>query len=118
MHQIGVLPILTYAEEHNELLSDPISLNHVIDSIHPLIGDKLLAVWEFPEMLLKLPGLYQDFNRQSKAIDYIDLVQIATVFMHQDIEQLSALHAFKKLGVEAGDPRFQEQLNEARGMFI
>ncbi len=118
VHQIGVLPILTYAEEHNELLSDPISLNHVIDSIHPLIGDKLLAVWEFPEMLLKLPGLYQDFNRQSKAIDYIDLVQIATVFMHQDIEQLSALHAFKKLGVEAGDPRFQEQLNEARGMFI
>ena len=118
VHQIGVLPILTYAEEHNELLSDPISLNHVIDSIHPLIGDKLLAVWEFPEMLLKLPGLYQDFNRQSKAIDYIDLVQIATVFMHQDIEQLRALHAFKKLGVEAGDPRFQEQLNEARGMFI
>jgi len=118
VHQIGVLPILTYAEEHNELLSDPISLNHVIDSIHPLIGDKLLAVWEFPEMLLKLPGLYQDFNRQSNAIDYIDLVQIATVFMHQDIEQLSALHAFKKLGVEAGDPRFQEQLNEARGMFI
>ena len=118
VHQIGVLPILTYAEEHNELLYDPISLNQVIDSIHPLIGDKLLAVWEFPEMLLKLPGLYQDFNRQSKAIDYIDLVQIATVFMHQDIEQLSALHAFKKLGVEAGDPRFQEQLNEARGMFI
>jgi hypothetical protein len=56
VHQIGVLPILTYAEEHNELLSDPVSLNHVIDSIHPLIGDKLLSVWEFPEMLVKLPG--------------------------------------------------------------
>ncbi len=118
VHQIGVLPILTYAEEHNELLSDPISLNHVIDSIHPLIGDKLLAGWEFPEMLLKIPGQYQDFSRQTKAIDYIDLVQIATVFMGQDIEALGTLPAFMKLKVEADDLKLQEQLQEARWMFI
>ena len=118
VHQIGVLPILTYAEEHNEMLCDPISLNHVIDNIHPLIGDKLLAGWEFPQMLLKLPGQYQDFTRQSKAIDYIDLVQIASVFMGQDVEALSALPAFKKLKVEADDPRLQEQLHEGRRMFI
>lgn len=42
VHQIGVLPILTYAEDHYELLADPVSLNHVIESIHPLLGDKLL----------------------------------------------------------------------------
>ena len=118
VHQIGVLPILTYAEDHDELLCDPISLNHVIDSIHPLIGDKLLAGWEFPEMLLKIPGQYQDFSRQSKAIDYIDLVQIASVFMNQDLEALAALPAFKKLKVEADDVKFQEQLHEARWMFI
>lgn len=118
VHQIGVLPILTYAEDHDELLCDPISLNHVIDSIHPLIGDKLLAGWEFPEMLLKIPGQYQDFSRQSKAIDYIDLVQIASVFMDQDLEALAALPAFKKLKVEADDVKFQEQLHEARWMFI
>lgn len=118
VHQIGVLPILTYAEEHNELLSDPVSLNHVIDSIHPLIGDKLLAGWEFPEMLLKIPGQYQDFSRQTKAIDYIDLVQIATVFMGQDMEALVALPALKKLKVQADDLKFQEQLHEARWMLI
>lgn len=118
VHQIGVLPILTYAEDHDELLCDPISLNHVIDSIHPLIGDKLLAGWEFPEMLLKIPGQYQDFSRQSKAIDYIDLVQIASVFMDQDLEALAALPAFKRLKVEADDVKFQEQLHEARWMFI
>src|SRR5450830_1408348 len=42
VHQIGVLPILTYAEDHYELLADPLSLDHVIDSIHPLLGDELL----------------------------------------------------------------------------
>jgi len=123
VHQIGVLPILTYAEEHNELLSDPVSLNHVIDSIHPLIGDKLLAVWEFPEMLLKLPGLYQDFTRDSKALDYIDLVQIATVICLSTrgsgpCPDLSTLPAFMKLNVDADSQAFQEELYTARSMFI
>ena len=43
VHQIGVLPILTYAEEHYELLADSISLNNVIEQIHPIIGDKMLS---------------------------------------------------------------------------
>ncbi len=123
VHQIGVLPILTYAEDHNELLSDPISLNHVIDNIHPLIGDKLLAVWEFPEMLLKLPSQYLDLSRESKSLDYIDLVQIATVFTHQDSDTsravvLSTLPAFKKLRLDANSPKLIEELNAAREMFI
>ncbi len=48
VHQIGVLPILTYAEDHNELLSDSISLSHVIERIHPLIGERILKAWDFP----------------------------------------------------------------------
>ena len=123
VHQIGVLPILTYAEDHNELLSDPVSLNHVIECIHPLIGDKLLAVWEFPEMLVKLPGQYLDFSRNSKHLDYIDLVQIATVICSQRCEtvpgrELGALPAFLKLGIEADSPQLLSELNTARGMFI
>ena len=69
-------------------------------------------------MLLKIPGQYQDFSRQTKAIDYIDLVQIATVFMGQDMEALVALPALKKLKVQADDLKFQEQLHEARWMLI
>lgn len=117
------MPILTYAEDHNELLSDPVSLNHVIDNIHPLVGDKLLAVWEFPEMLLKLPGQYLDLSRESKTLDYIDLVQIATVFTHQDNDasraiELSTLPAFKKLKLDANSAQLMEELTAARGMFI
>lgn len=123
-HQIGVLPILTYAEEHNELLSDPVSLNHVIENIHPLIGDKLLSVWEFPEMLVKLPGQYLDFSRESAAVDYIDLVQIATVFCLKQGDsallnlELSTLPAFKRLGLDGMSSKLQEELNAARFMFI
>ncbi|WP_338522869.1 HDOD domain-containing protein [Pseudomonas batumici] len=123
VHQIGVLPILTYAEDHYELLADPLSLDHVIDSIHPLLGDELLKVWEFPEMLAKLPGQYLNLERDSQGIDYVDLVQIASVFCHQGTTHpfahlaLGNLKAFIKLGLDPESSALAEQLNEAREMF-
>ena len=91
VHQIGVLPILTYAEDHYELLSDSVSLNHVIDHLHPLLGDKLLRVWDFPERLVELPGLYQDLKRDSAQIDYVDLVQVASPSRASSLPQENAL---------------------------
>jgi HD-like signal output (HDOD) protein len=123
VHQIGVLPILTYAEDHYELLSDPVSLNHVIDRIHPLLGDKLLRVWEFPEMLVQLPGLYLDFKRQSERVDYVDLVQVASLYCHKDTDHPLAridpfsVPAFKKLGIDPENEAMCRDLEESRSMF-
>ncbi len=79
IHQIGILPILTYAEEHSALLSDSISLNHVIDRIHPLIGEKILRAWDFPDPIAIVPGQHLDFTRVSEKVDYVDIVQVATL---------------------------------------
>jgi HD-like signal output (HDOD) protein len=123
VHQIGVLPILTYAEDHNELLSDPVSLNHVIEHIHPLLGDKLLRVWDFPEMLVKLPGQYLDFKRQSERVDYVDLVQVATLYCHKDTEHPLAridafdVPAFKRLGMDPDNKAMCSDLEASRSMF-
>ncbi|MDI3355226.1 HDOD domain-containing protein [Pseudomonas sp. UYIF39] len=123
VHQIGVLPILTYAEDHYELLADPVSLNHVIDHIHPLLGDKLLRVWEFPEMLVQVPGLYLDFNRQSERVDYVDLVQVASLYCHKDTDHPLAridafsVPAFKKLGIDPENEAMCRDLEESRSMF-
>ncbi|MFJ7143095.1 MAG: HDOD domain-containing protein [Pseudomonas protegens] len=122
VHQIGVLPILTYAEDHNELLSDPVSLNHVIERIHPLLGDKLLRVWEFPEQLVEIPGHYLEFNRQTSGIDYVDLVQVATLYCHKDTDHpLSRIDAFsvpafKKLGIDPDNKAMCNDLQESRSM--
>ena len=113
VHQIGVLPILTYAEEHSELLADSISLNHVIEQIHPIIGDKILRTWEFPELIAMIPGQYLDFTRDSAKVDYVDIVQVATLQSYLGTEhpytQLdwSQIPAFRKLGL---DP--SQNLNE------
>ncbi|MBN2976848.1 histidine kinase [Pseudomonas fluorescens] len=123
VHQIGVLPILTYAEDHYELLSDPVSLNHVIDSIHPVLGDKLLSGWDFPEMLAKLPGQYLNLERDSASLDYIDLVQIAMLYCHRGTEHplarvdVSSVPAMKKLQIDPYSEKLRIELDEARSMF-
>ncbi|MEN0108665.1 MAG: HDOD domain-containing protein [Pseudomonas sp.] len=120
IHQIGVLPILTYAEEHDELLSDSISLNHVIERIHPIIGDKILKAWDFPENIATLPSQYLDFTRNSPKVDYVDIVQVATLQSYLGSEhpytQLdwSQIPAFAKLGLDpSADLNADEDLSAA-----
>ena len=120
VHQIGALPILTYAEDHNELLSDSISLNHVIEQIHPIIGDKILRTWEFPEQIAMVPSQYLDFSRDSVKVDYVDIVQVATLQSYIGTEHpytkldWSQIPAFAKLGLDPSqDIHEDEDLNAA-----
>ena len=104
--QIGILPILTYAEDHSELLADSISLNHVIEKIHPIIGDRILRAWDFPEQIACIPSQYLDFQRNSAKVDYVDIVQVATLQSYLGSQhpytQLdwSQIPAFAKLGLD------------------
>ncbi|WP_095094133.1 HDOD domain-containing protein [Pseudomonas sp. Irchel 3A5] len=122
IHLIGVLPILTYAEDHFELLADPVSLNHVIEAIHPVIGERLLRSWDFPDMLASVPGSFQDFTRVSQSADYIDLVQIATVHIYQGTShpysqiELSSLPAFQQLGLDTSGGTLGAEMDEAKMM--
>jgi len=120
VHMIGALPILTYAEDHNELLSDSISLNHVIEQIHPIIGDKILRTWEFPEQIAMVPSQYLDFSRDSAKVDSVDIVQVATLQSYIGTEHpytkldWSQIPAFAKLGLDPSqDIHEDEDLNAA-----
>ena len=117
-HQIGILPILTFAEDHPNILRDGITLNNVIDKIHPAIGEHILKSWDFPEELICVPKNYLNFNRScGEQADYVDIITVAVIQSYQDSEHpfsqldCSKIPAFKKLGFEASnDPN--DQLNE------
>ncbi|MBP8184337.1 MAG: HDOD domain-containing protein [Pseudomonas sp.] len=120
IHQIGALPILAYAEDHNDLLADSISLNHVIEQIHPIIGDKILRTWAFPEQLAIIPGQYLDFTRDSAKVDYVDIVQVATLQSYIGTDHpytkldWSQIPAFAKLGLDPSkDMNDDEDLSAA-----
>ncbi|WP_282287810.1 HDOD domain-containing protein [Pseudomonas sp. PS02302] len=78
VHQIGVLPILTYAEEQEDLLANAITLDQVTARIHPQIGERILKVWDFPADIACVPREYLVLDRQPAAADYADIVQVAS----------------------------------------
>jgi HD-like signal output (HDOD) protein len=116
IHQIGALPILIYAEEHNELLSDPICLNHVIDRIHPLIGERILKKWDFPAPLANVPECYLHLHRDPGPADYADIIQIASLLNQPAREgaSISSLDSWQRLGLGDRPPLSHDELASAR----
>lgn len=106
VHQIGVLPILTFAEENGGLLADSFTLEQVIERLHPILGQRILEVWDFPSLLSVVPVEYLDFGRDSRTVDYVDIVQVATLQSYAGTEHPLAhidwetVPAFTKLGLD------------------
>lgn len=78
IHMIGVLPVLTYTEKH-KLRFTPAELEYVINHVHPVIGHRILAQWDFPAHLAEVPGSFSDLRRRSDRLDYVDVVQAACI---------------------------------------
>jgi len=129
IHEIGVLPILTYAEESSRL-NDPITLQKVIEMIHPQVGVKILQTWEFPKELVDVPANYTKFHRNtgSEKPDYADIVMVANLqtymgkkdhpFMQMDWNNISA---FKRVGLDpnledSGDEDLSAEMEAAMAM--
>jgi HD-like signal output (HDOD) protein len=120
VHQIGVLPILTYAEEHSALLANSLTLDRVIEEIHPKIGKRILQAWDFQESIANVPEDYLNFERNSPKVDYADIVQVAYLQSLNGTEhpltKLDWAHidSFKKLGLDPSvDIKADKDLGEA-----
>jgi len=109
VHQIGILPILAYAENHDSLLADSLSLDNVIERLHPALGAYILRSWDFPADLVEVPRHYLDQQYQTTQPSYVDLVQVATFQSYADTEHplarvdRSQLGSFQRLGLDSDE---------------
>ena len=107
VHQIGTLPLLSYAEQSGTLLQDGPSLDHAIAELHQALGQKVLESWDFPAELIAVTTDYLDFDRSPDGPDLIDLIQVATLQSHAGTSHpLAAVDtdrvgAFVRLGLAA-----------------
>ncbi|MFA7552938.1 MAG: HDOD domain-containing protein [Spongiibacteraceae bacterium] len=105
VHKIGVLPILTYAEDNRSLIKDIALLDELIEAAHPEIGRKILEAWEFPEILRLVPEEHTHYDRSVTAVDYADVVMVANlqsyIGTNHPSTQMdwSAISAFERLGL-------------------
>ncbi len=79
IHNIGVLPILTYADHNQALLNDDELLDEAIRVLHPDLGDMILSQWNFQEQLARIPSEHLEFDREVAAADYADVVTFAVL---------------------------------------
>ena len=117
-HRIGVLPILRFAEDHPDILADSISLEAVIEKLHPSLGHRIMTTWDFSDELCQVPLEHLNFERNSDTADLVDLVMVANLQSyagsHHPYTQLdwSQIPAFAKLGLDPDTEEEEEDLSE------
>jgi len=105
VHKIGVLPILTFAEDHRKLLKNPTVLTQLIEQSHAEIGRKILQEWDFPELLQMIPEEHVNFARCPERADYADVVMVANLQSYIGTDNAftqmdwTAISAFDRLGL-------------------
>lgn len=105
VHKIGVLPVLTYAEDNRKLLKDIPLLESIIEASYPEIGRKILDAWDFPEVLRQVPEEHINFHREVPTVDYADVVLVANLQGYIDTDHpvtqmdWSEISAFQRLGL-------------------
>lgn len=125
-HKIGVLPILSYAEDHPELMKDSITLDHIIKTMHPRIGCKILVAWDFPKEIQNVPIAHLKLARKSDKPDYADLVTIALLQLNPErfkAVDLSSVTAFRRLGINPNmdddtTKELQQALQDAKNILL
>ncbi|XOV82387.1 MAG: HDOD domain-containing protein [bacterium] len=128
-HSIGVLPILSWAEENDELLNDGQTLDRVIESIHPSIGTMILMRWNFAQEIVSVPEGYMSPIRNTAQADYVDLVSAALLLVNRTSaetpfceEPWANAPVFARLGIDLTKDalpleKLSEQVEAMRGAF-
>lgn len=105
IHQIGALPVLSFAEDHPSLMRDAFTLDAVVEYAQPVIGVKILNEWEFPSELRNIPKDCLDFGREIPNADYADLVTVAIMQSYSGNGRIAdvdpeSVKAFQRLGLD------------------
>jgi len=107
VHDIGILPILSRAEDYPDLLDNEEALDRIIADAHVKIGEAILRTWNFPEDLIKVAAEHENLGRRHKGPpDYVDIVIVANMQDAYGTDRAYAqvdwntVPAFEQLGME------------------
>jgi HD-like signal output (HDOD) protein len=117
LHNIGVLPILTFADSQQKGTYQPADIDLCINEIHGQIGYVILEKWEFPDNLKQIPLQSTDwFTSTSENINLIDIVILAKYHNllaspgNTELPLITALPAFQKLKNQPLTPEMSLQI--------
>lgn len=100
VHNIGVLPILTEAERHEDVFANPTFLNVAIQKLAGTIGAKIMQQWGFEDAFSKVAENWRDLNYNPEEVSYVDFVRLGAVLSGSFTSQKDAvLNICQKKGI-------------------
>lgn len=130
-HDIGAVPVLTHADMHPNLILNEQEVTHTIDQLKPVIGEKIMRKWNFPDDFAEIALNSENWQRQSdQPADYVDLVLIAQLLAYQDtsmmnkLPQLESIPAYDRIVALLRSPDYgldvletaREEINEMQSI--
>jgi len=119
LHDIGVLPILIYADQCGFDNMGPDVVDEVIEQLGKQLGQKIIEEWKLGDDLCQVPAAIDAWQRDHEGdADYADVVQVAHIHSQfgektdKEIPPLSRLPSFNKLTIAKMGPHAGLELIE------
>jgi HD-like signal output (HDOD) protein len=128
LHEIGTLPILTYAEHHKSLMQNLDTLDMLIHKFRSTLGEAILSSWQFPSLIADVPKNIPNLYREIDHADLTDVVLVAKIYSLKGSQHpLSLLNkeeipSYARLGLDpkqdlSENEDLNKQLEEVQNIF-
>ncbi|OUR60526.1 histidine kinase [Colwellia sp. 39_35_sub15_T18] len=102
IHNIGVLPILTEAEQHPDIFANPTFLQQAIIKLSGKLGGTISRAWELSDELTLLVESWSDLTVLPKEVHYLDFIRAGAIYHNifkNESTQEVLLNSYVKKGV-------------------
>ncbi|WP_017445223.1 HDOD domain-containing protein [Gayadomonas joobiniege] len=80
IHNIGVLPIIKEAENHQEVFAEDRFLDHAIKMLSGRVGGSIMRAWDFGIEYTEVAERWSDDRFDRAEISYIDFIRVAALY--------------------------------------
>ena len=91
VHNIGVLPILTEAERHEDVFANPTFLNVAMQKLAGSIGGKIMETWGFDAEFSDVAANWRNLEHNTENPSYIDFIRLGAVLAGSFASQKDAV---------------------------
>lgn len=124
VYNIGILPILTEAERHQDVFANPQFLAQAIQKLGGRIGGQIMRAWDFTDDFVEVAELWASPEYKPEKPCYVDFIRIAAISegLLNVTDQEAALQTYVDKGVLADisvleSDVYKELLSDAKTMF-
>jgi HD-like signal output (HDOD) protein len=124
VYNIGILPILTEAERHQDVFANPQFLAQAIQKLGGRIGGQIMRAWDFTDDFVEVSELWASSEYRPEKPCYVDFIRIAAISqgLLNVSDKNAALQGYVDKGVltDVGvleSDEYNELLNDVKSMF-